>query len=294
MSRNRLRVKIASLLLLVACAAFAQEAAKKDNIAGPYVPSPWPIVDEMIKLADIGPNDLVYDLGSGDGRLVTAAAKRHGARGVGIEIQTQLVELANIQAKHEGVSDRVKFTAADLFETDLRGASVVTLYLLPRFVTRLVPKLREELAPGSRIVSHDYPLVPWPSDKTLIFDVPEKENISGSMRTTLYYYVVPARIGGHWKFSVPMDVSPAAFDLHFLQGPDSLEGRIETAGRTFTLRDVTVKAKDIRFGLFYNGRLMQFSGTVEGDTMSGELRATNYRERWSAKLVDRAGHGSPK
>lgn len=286
----RRRVLEGLLLLLVAGAALAQDAPKKDNIAGPYVPSPWPIVDEIIKLADIRSEDVVFDLGSGDGRLVTAAAKRHGARGVGIEIQTHLVELATIQARHEGVADRVKFVAADLFETDLRGASVVTLYLLPRFVTRLVPKLRAELAPGSRIVSHDYPLAPWPPDKTLIFDVPEKEAISGSVRTTLYYYLVPAQVGGRWAFAVPREVADRALDLRLMQGPDVLEGRVETAGRTYTLRDLSVKAKDIRFGLFYDGRLMQFSGTVEGGSMSGEVRAGALRERWTAKLMDREGH----
>ena len=286
----RRRVLEGLLLLLVAGAALAQDAPKKDNIAGPYVPSPWPIVDEIIKLADIRSNDVVFDLGSGDGRLVSAAARRHGARGVGIEIQTQLVELATIQARHEGVADRVKFVAADLFETDLRGASVVTLYLLPRFVTRLVPKLRAELAPGSRIVSHDYPLAPWPPDKTLIFDVPEKEVISGSVRTTLYYYRVPAQVGGRWAFAVPREVADRALDLRLMQGPDVLEGRVETAGRTYTLRDLSVKAKEIRFGLFFDGRLMQFSGTVEGGSMSGEVRAGALRERWTAKLMDREGH----
>lgn len=286
----RRRVLEGLLLLLVAGAALAQDAPKKDNIAGPYVPSPWPIVDEIIKLADIRSNDVVFDLGSGDGRLVSAAARRHGARGVGIEIQTQLVELATIQARHEGVADRVKFVAADLFETDLRGASVVTLYLLPRFVTRLVPKLRAELAPGSRIVSHDYPLAPWPPDKTLIFDVPEKEAISGSVRTTLYYYLVPAQVGGRWEFSLPREVADRALDLRLMQGPDVLDGRVETAGRTYTLRDLSVKAKEIRFGLFFDGRLMQFSGTVEGGSMSGEVRAGALRERWTAKLMDREGH----
>lgn len=289
MNCTRRRYALACLLL-VAGIAFAQDAAKKDNIAGPYVPSPWPIVDEMIKLADIRADDVVFDLGSGDGRLVTAAAKRHGARGVGIEIQTNLVELADIQAKHEGVADRVKFVAADLFDTDLRSASVVTLYLLPRFVTRLVPKLRAELAPGSRIVSHDYPLVPWPPDKTLIFDVPEKEYISGSIRTTLYYYVVPARVGGRWEFSVPKPLADMPLDLRLMQGPDVLDGRVETAGRTYTLRDVSVRAKDIRFGLFYNGRLMQFSGKVEGETMSGDVVAGATRERWTAKRLDKEGH----
>lgn len=200
------------------------------------------------------------------------------------------MELANIQAKHEGVAERVKFVAADLFETDLRGANVVTLYLLPRFVARLVPKLRAELAPGSRIVSHDYPLAPWPPDKTLIFEVPEKENITGSVRTTLYYYLVPARVGGRWQLDLPKPLADTPLEAHFLQGPDSLEGRVETAGRTYTLRDVAVRAEAIRFGLFYDGRLMQFSGTVGGGTMSGEVRAGPTRERWSARLIDREGH----
>src|SRR6185503_18366143 len=155
-------------------------------IAGPYVPTPWPIVDELLKLAEIGPQDIVYDLGSGDGRLVIEAAKRYGSRGVGIELQKKLVEQANADAAREGLAERVKFLEADLFESSYKDASVVTLYLLPRFVTRLVPKLRSELKPGSRVVSHDYPLVPWPPDKTLSFEVDEKEPITGSKRTVLY------------------------------------------------------------------------------------------------------------
>ena len=177
-----------------AAPALAQGAEEKDNIAGPYVPTPWVIVEEMLKLAGIRGEDVVYDLGSGDGRLVITAAKRFGARGVGVELQTELVEMARIAAKHEGVADRVKFVQGDLFETDIKDASVVMLYLLPRFVTRLVPRLRAELRPGTRIVSHDYPLAPWPPDKELSMDVAEKEMISGTSWTRLYYYVVPARV----------------------------------------------------------------------------------------------------
>ena len=125
-----------------AAPALAQGAEEKDNIAGPYVPTPWVIVEEMLKLAGIRGEDVVYDLGSGDGRLVITAAKRFGARGVGVELQTELVEMARIAAKHEGVADRVKFVQGDLFETDIKDASVVMLYLLQRFVTRLVPRLR--------------------------------------------------------------------------------------------------------------------------------------------------------
>jgi SAM-dependent methyltransferase len=187
------RIIALAFALCAALPAAAQDAEKKDNIAGPYVPTPWVIVDEMLKLAGIRADDMVYDLGSGDGRLVIAAAKRYGARGVGIELQPELVAMANEAAKKEGVADRVKFIQGDLFETDIREATVVTLYLLPRFVTRLAPRFRAELKPGTRIVSHDYPLSPWKPDKDVSMDVPEKELISGTAWTRLYYYVVPAR-----------------------------------------------------------------------------------------------------
>ncbi len=182
-----------SLALLAAAPAAAQKAGPADNIAGPYVPTPWVIVDAMLELADIRPGDVVYDLGSGDGRLVITAAKRYGARGVGVEYQKELVDLATRSAAAEGVAERVKFVHGDLFEADIRDASVVMLYLLPSFTTRVATKLRAELRPGARIVSHDYPLSPWPPDKKVSMDVEEKEMISGTSWTHLFYYVVPPR-----------------------------------------------------------------------------------------------------
>lgn len=195
MKRVAMRVACGVLLFCAAWRLAAQDTTN-ENLAGPYVPTPQVIVDEMLKLADIRPGDVVYDLGSGDGRLVITAAKRYGARGVGVELLPELVELARRNAAAEGIADRVKFVQGDLFEADIREASVVTLYLLPRFVTRLVPKLRAELRPGTRIVSHDYPLAPWPPDKQISMDVPEKEMISGTAWTHLFYYIVPARVGG--------------------------------------------------------------------------------------------------
>jgi SAM-dependent methyltransferase len=203
------RCVAAVLALCAAAAALAQDLDdSKDNIAGPYVPTPWVIVQEMLKLADVRGEDVVYDLGSGDGRLVITAAKRFGARGVGVELQSELVEMARAGAEREGVANRVKFVQGDLFETDIRSASVVMLYLLPRFVTRLVPRFRAELKAGTRIVSHDYPLAPWPPDKEFAMDVPEKEMISGTSWTRLYYYVVPARVQGVWELILP-DRSPS-------------------------------------------------------------------------------------
>jgi hypothetical protein len=121
---------------------------------------------------------------------VIEAARRYGARGVGVEREAHLVDLARAAAARAGVGERVSFRQGDIFDADLRSATVVTLYLLPRLLEQLVPKLRAELAPGTRIVSHDYPLEPWPPDRTLEFDVPEKAEVLLSPRTQLFLYVV--------------------------------------------------------------------------------------------------------
>lgn len=176
-------------LLLVAAAG----AAQAQGSAGPYVPTPWPIVDELLKLADIKKGEYLIDLGSGDGRLVITAAKRYGARGHGIDIQTPLVMQATESAFAEGVGDQVNFISGDLFQADLSKADIVTIYLLPSIMNKLVPKLEKELKPGTRVVSHDYPLEPWVYDKVLTFDFQEKLPISGTTRTVLYHYVVPKR-----------------------------------------------------------------------------------------------------
>jgi SAM-dependent methyltransferase len=282
---NSLFRSVAAVLAIYAAApALAQDLDDaKDNIAGPYVPTPWVIVDEMLKLADIRGDDVVYDLGSGDGRLVIAAAKRFGARGVGVELQTELVEMAEIGARHEGVSGKVKFVKGDLFEADIKDATVVMLYLLPRFVTRLVPRFRAELRPGTRIVSHDYPLVPWPPDKELSMDVPEKEMISGTAWTRLFYYVVPARVQGVWELSLPKALAGGPLTLDITQEPDSLSGTARDAKEVLPLRDLAVRGVSVRFGLLYRGRLLALEGKVNGQTMAGEARARGVSDHWTAR-----------
>ena len=156
---------------------------------GPYVPTPEVIVERMLELARVRKEDLVVDLGSGDGRLVIEAARRYGARGLGVEREEQLVAFARAAALSARVEDRVRFIRGDIFEADLRGATVVTLYLLPRMLEQLLPKLRAELAPGARIVSRDYPL-DMPTEQMLEFDVPEKEVTLLSPRTHLFLYVI--------------------------------------------------------------------------------------------------------
>jgi SAM-dependent methyltransferase len=139
--------------------------AKPDVV---YVPTPQAVVDPMLRLADVKATDVVYDLGSGDGRVVITAAKKYGARGVGIEIDPDLIKKANENAAAAEVSDRVRFVNENLFTADIHEASVVTLYLLQSINERLRPKLVRDLKPGARVVSHVFNMGPeWPPQKTI-------------------------------------------------------------------------------------------------------------------------------
>ena len=133
-----------------------------------YVPTPQAVVDAMLEIASVQRSDVVYDLGSGDGRIVITAARKYGARGVGIDIDPALVKKATENAAAAGVSDRVRFVTENLFSSDISEASVVTLYLLQSINERLRPKLVRELKPGTRVVSHVFNMGPeWPPDKTV-------------------------------------------------------------------------------------------------------------------------------
>jgi SAM-dependent methyltransferase len=145
-----------------------------------YVPTPVPVVNEMLRLANVKSNDVVYDLGSGDGRIVIAAAQERGASGVGIDINPERIREANQNAQNAGVSDRVQFRQQDLFQTDFSKATVVTLYLLPELNVKLRPKLLRELKPGTRIVSHAFDMGDWKPQQVV--------EVNGR---TVYYWVVP-------------------------------------------------------------------------------------------------------
>lgn len=150
----------------------------------PYVPTPEAVVDEMLKIAKVNSNDVVYDLGSGDGRIPIAAVQKYNARrAIGVDINPERVQEANQNAQQANVTDRVEFRQQDLFETDLREASVVTLYLLPEVNLRLRPKLLSELKPGTRIVSHAFDMGDWKPERVV--------NVDGR---TVYYWTVPEKV----------------------------------------------------------------------------------------------------
>jgi hypothetical protein len=242
---------VLALLSLCACVV-AQEKApeRKPESAGPYVPTPWVIVDEILKLGDVGPGDFVVDLGSGDGRLVLTAVTRYKAKGgFGVDIEAPLVADANERARKAGVADRVKFHVRDLFETSVGEASVVTLYLLPTSVPKLEAKLLAELAPGSRVVSHDYPFPDWPHDRYVKMDVPEKVDISGTPRTTLYLYTVPARIAGEWELRLPANVAKEPLRLSITQRASGASARVSRGDRWLPVESIAVHSNDVTIAL---------------------------------------------
>lgn len=180
-------------LLFIACQAQAQGALEAARVA-PYAATPAGVAVEMLKLAEVGASDYVIDLGSGDGRLVIAAAARFGARGgFGVDIDEKLVAYANASASQAGVADRVRFYARDLFATDVGEATVVTLYLFPAVMGRVAEKLKAELKPGTRIVSHDFALPGWAVERVVVVPAPEKNDTTGAQTATLYRYTAAPR-----------------------------------------------------------------------------------------------------
>ena len=179
----RLRAVPVFLLIVLLAGVTASTAQQRPEV--PYVPTDDRVVAEMLAVANVGKDDVLYDLGSGDGRIVITAAKKFGTRGVGVDIDPERVKEANENAAKAGVTDRVRFVQQDLFQTDFREATVVTLYLLPSVNMRLRPKLLSDLKPGTRVVSHNYDMGDWAPLKTIVVTLPEDTH-------TVYYWIVPS------------------------------------------------------------------------------------------------------
>lgn len=270
----------ASFILAMGSSFAADVEPVKD--AGPYVPSPQSVVSDMLRYAEVGPNDFLIDLGSGDGRIVRTAAKVFGARGFGVEIKENLVRQANEAAQKEGLGDRVRFYKQDLFKTDLSQATVITLYLLPDTVNLLKDKLLAELKPGTRIVSHDYPLTGWRYEKEREFELDEKIPISGVKTTILWLYIVPAKVEGRWGVQLPPTVSRRAATLELKQNITNVHGWMHTDGEEIPLEAVTLRGELLSFRLA--GRKGDFSGQVKGKAIDGVVQLGRTRMPWRATL----------
>jgi hypothetical protein len=262
-------------------AAVAADVEPVKN-AGPYVPSPQSVVADMLRYADVGAQDFLIDLGSGDGRIVLTAAKVFGARGFGVEIKDDLVKKANEAAQQEGVADRVKFLKQDLFKTDVSQATVITMYLLPDTVNLLKDKFLNELRPGTRIVSHDYPLTGWIPEKYVQMDLEDKVQISGVTTTLIYLYVVPAKVDGRWSARMPPAVSRQPATLQLRQQLTRVSGTARLDGREVPLEELKLRGDRISFRL--SGRPGEFTGQVKGGSIEGEMVTGRAKAPWSATL----------
>jgi tRNA G37 N-methylase Trm5 len=179
-------MRLATLLLVSTLPILGQQFSYPDNLDVPYVPTPPEVVDGMIKLAGVKAGDYVIDLGCGDGRIVVAAAKAGAAKAVGYDLDPERIKEATENAEKAGVQSKVKFLEKNLFDADIKGASVITLYLLPGVNEKLKPRLLAELQPGSRIVSHSFAMPDWKPAKQI--------EVSGR---TLYLWVIPPRNAGN-------------------------------------------------------------------------------------------------
>ena len=280
MSIRSLVLALAPCLLLAPPAVAADVQPTKN--AGPYVPSPQSVVADMLKIADVGPKDFVIDLGSGDGRIVLTAAKVFGASGFGVEIKDDLVVKANQAARAEGIADRVRFMKQDLFKTDISKATVLTMYLLPDTVNLLKDKLLTELRPGTRVISHDYPLTGWIPEKYVQMDLEDKVAISGVTTTLIYMYVVPAKVAGSWRAKMPPAVSSQPATLELRQQLTRITGSVNLNGRDVPLQDAKLRGDRLSFKLA--GRKGEFTGQVKGRSIEGTVKTGGAEAPWSASL----------
>lgn len=282
LTRRRLLIALGALPLARYAAAADIELART---GGPYVPTPQIVVDEMLRMAKVGADDFVVDLGSGDGIIVLTAATRLKARGLGVDIDPELVQFSNSEAKKRGVADRASFRVMDVFKADLSQATVVTLYLLPGMMTDLRPKIYGELKPGTRVVSHDYSFGDeWRPDDQYTWDVPEKEKVNGVPRATVYLWIIPARVAGRWQLNLAAPVAER-YDLALKQRYQSLEGVVSGGGaKGVRLTQSHLQGETISFAFPAGGDRHRFRGRVSGNTMEGtvELAGGKGAAKWTA------------
>lgn len=265
-----MRSLVAAAAALAAVCAHAQQ--NPVDLDTPFVTTPVNVVQAMLDVAKVGPGDALIDLGSGDGRIVIAAAKR-GANAVGIEIDPLLVERSREIAKREGLDARASFVAQDLFETDFSRYDVVTMYLLPDVNAKLAPKLFSTLRPGARIVSHDYDLGGWPPDATLTIDAPDKP-VNRDKVSRVYFWVVPARIGGVWRG----EAGGKPLAITFRQDFQRVAGGVVWAGHEYRFEQRKVVGERVDLELTADsGPAVELALQAKGDRLIGTLRERSGR-----------------
>jgi len=258
-----------------------------------YVPTPQVVVDEMLRMAKVGASDYVIDLGSGDGRIVITAAKKLGARGFGVDLDTYLLKIANTNAKQEGVADRAHFIEQNLFETDLSPATVITSYLLPSMNEQLRPKLLA-LKPGTRVVAHDYAMGEWNADDDMTLIVPEK-TVGDPGKSYIFLWIVPARVAGRWESQIMAAGKLVSWQFGFEQRFQLVHGTARAGEQDVKLPQFRMVGEQLTFKLEVPAAgkpvTYQFRGWVKGDTIEGTVTVGDGSGQrvmpWRAKQTER-------
>jgi len=236
----------------------------------PYVPTDDAVVPAILRLARVTADDVIYDLGCGDGRIVIAAAKRLGARGMGVDIDPLRIQECQENARRAGVTDRVRFLQASLFDIDLAPATVLTLYLLPSLNIRLRPKILSELRPGSRVISNHFDMANWRPDETV-----------HAHHRNLYKWIVPAPIAGEWHCTINDPAGRRRITLSLQQQYQIVTGSAHVAGRPALIGEGRITGDTLTFRLVEWGRdgaIMRYRARIEGNQLRGSVWREGHEE----------------
>jgi len=253
---NRRLLLAAPLAVLLQALAHAQEPER-----APFVTTPSDVVEEMLRFAATGPADVVVDLGSGDGRIVIAAAQKFGARAIGIELEAPLVVKSRAAAAAAGVAERATFVEGNVLFADISQATVVTVYLLPGLINQLQPRFLDELKPGTRVVSHAFFMAGWRPDRSEAVHL-QREHAGQGMESRLFLWVVPAKARGNWRAD--------NLELRISQNFQQIEVEVGKAVAKRALlqgKNISWETDDARF-----------EGVVEGASMRGELTRNGQKK----------------
>lgn len=273
---NRLALLASTVFALCSLVFTNPKSVNSQDLDVPYVPTPHDVVERMLDLADIQPSDYVIDLGSGDGRIVIAAAKR-GASGHGIDLDPERIAEARENATKAGVSEQLMFMEQNIFDTDFSEASVITMYLLPSINKRLRPELLDKLQPGTEVVSHDFDMGDWKADKK---EVVQSGN-SGSEHE-VYYWVVPAKVKGTWQWSSNDTKFTMDLDQQFQEISVQLS---DENGATYKIKKAELQGKRITIRAGNGNQQYILSGRVEGDKILGMMQHHNGENKTFSKWI---------
>jgi methyltransferase family protein len=274
MMRSPWAFRAAATAMVVFAGCFlASGASAQDWGDTPYVQTPMNVVERMQEIAKVGPGDYVIDLGSGDGRMVITAAKKHGARGFGVDLDRRLVALANRNAAKAGVAGRAVFYERDLYATDVSPATVLSIYLLPEVNLMVRSRLLTMLKPGTRIVSHDYGMGNWKPDYQEELAAPGK-TVGIGQRSKILFWVVPGDAAGRWRWRMESGGKPVDFDLSLQQDFQALEGTLSGGGRSGTIEKSKLVGENIEVSATLDRVRYELSGRIIHNAIEGKVRVT--------------------